>query len=69
MKIKAIDYIPGARYAYPAVSIELPDVPFSDLVRDMGKNGWSCVAVRRSCALFRRYCGRQEWRRYIALQA
>jgi hypothetical protein len=69
MKIKAIDYIPGARYAYPAVSIELPETPFSELVKGMSKNGWSLVAVRRSRALFRRYSGRQEWRRYIALQA
>lgn len=69
MKIKAIDYIPGARYAYPSVLIELPETPFADLIKGMSKNGWSLVAVRRSRALFRRYSGRQEWRRYIALQA
>lgn len=68
MRVKAIDYIPGARYAYPAVLIELPETPFVALVKDMSRNGWACVAVRGCRALFRRYSGRQEWRRYISVQ-
>lgn len=68
MRAKAIDYIPGARYAYPSVSVELPEQSFEDLVRGMRKNGWSCIIRKRSRALFERYSGRQVWRRYIAVQ-
>lgn len=68
MKAIAKDYIPGARYAYPTVCIEMPSTPFEDLVKGMRKAGWACLAVRRSSALFQRYSGGQVWRRYIAVR-
>ena len=68
MKTIAKDYIPGARYAYPAVCVEMPEMPFVDLVKGMSKSGWSCIAVRRSRALFQKYSGGQLWRRYIAVR-
>ena len=68
MRVKTVDYIPEARYAYPSVSFELPELSFADLVRGMSKNGWSCISRKRSRALFQRYSGRQVWRRYVAVQ-